>query len=311
MKVLVTGGAGFIGSHVVDCLIKQGHRVSIIDNLISGKKENVNRAAKFYLGDIKDRKLLDKVFQSEKPEVMIHFAAQKSVTHSVDDPIFDATENIIGSLNVFEAAKRNHAQKIIFTSTGGALYGNADQIPTSETQPIYPESPYGIAKYAIEHYLRFYATNYPIKTIILRLANVYGERQDPKGEAGVVAIFCGKIINHQEPTIFGATTRDYIYVQDVARAIIKALACDENIIVNIGTGVESKVIDLVGYLSKEAGRSIKPKLKPKRPGELERSALDCSLAARKLSWQSETNLEVGLKQTFNWFKHHLGDDKGG
>jgi len=239
MKILVTGGAGFIGSHVVDRLVLEGHSVSVIDNLSTGKIENVNREAKFHKIDIISPRI-ERVFKKERPELICHFAAQMDVRRSVADPIYDAQSNIIGMLNLMENGLRYGVRKVIFASTGGAVYGEGVPYPTSEECIPRPISPYGISKLTGEHYLFYYNVSYGLNYVVLRYANVYGPRQDPFGEAGVVAIFNQKILRDEQPVINGngMQTRDYVYVDDVVDAVIASTYNDINDVFNVGTGIE-------------------------------------------------------------------------
>ena len=304
-NILVTGGAGFIGSHLVDALIIKGYSVVIIDDLSSGNQNNCNQEAVFVCGDITDAPTVNTLFQKHGPfDAIIHLAAQKSVTASVRDPIHDAQINIIGSLQILEAAKKQHVIKIIFSSTGGALYGDGVAIPTSEDARIEPLSPYGIAKYSIENYLHFYKEAGMI-TQILRYANVYGPRQDPHGEAGVIAIFCQKIIAGDDMTIFGdgKQTRDFIYVGDVVAANIAALESGNSGTWNIGTGKETSVNDIAHVLLKN-GSSPKSKIiyAPARLGELKRSCLAVTKVKKELTWEPKVTLADGLKNTYDSFR---------
>jgi len=304
MKILVTGGAGFVGSHLVDKLITQGNKVIVVDNLSTGKKENINKKAKFYKLDICSPKIFE-VFKKEKPEIVFHLAAQVNVRRSIEDPINDAKINILGSLNILDACRKFKVKKIIFSSTGGAIYGDAKIVPTKENYPPKPESPYGIAKLTIENYLDFYKKVYGLNYISLRFANVYGPSQDPKGEAGVVAIFTNKLLKGERPTIFGdgKQTRDFIYVDDVVSALIKSMNYKgKETIFNVGTGIETSVNQLFKLISKILGIKIKPIYAPPKPGELKRSCLDISKFKRELKWQPKYNLEEGLKETIKWFK---------
>jgi len=296
MKILVTGGAGFIGSHLVDELIKRRHSVAILDDLSEGKKENMlarrslgkggNPKARFYKIDILSLKIAD-IFKKEKSEIIFHLAAQKNVRKSLEDPIEDARTNILGSLNILKYCK--NIKKFIFSSSGGAIYGNAKIIPTPETEIANPLSPYGISKLAIEKYLKALNINY----ISLRYANVYGPRQDPLGEAGVVAILINKIKNRQKPIIFGSgkQTRDYIYVSDVVAANTKALEKNITGEFNIGTGKETSVNQLLKLISPE----IKAKYIKAVPGEVQRSCLDIKKAKQMLGWEPKIKLEDGIK----------------
>jgi UDP-glucose 4-epimerase len=306
-KILVTGGAGFIGSHLVDALIERGHRVVVIDNLSTGKKENINKKAKFYKIDICSPRIVE-IFKKEKPGIVFHFAAQINVRKSVEDPLFDAKINILGSLNVIQnfvqLPTSNFQPPIfIFASTGGAIYGEAKKIPTPEDYPADPISPYGIAKLTVENYLKFYKENFGLKFISLRFSNVYGPRQDPKGEAGVVAIFIEKLLKRERPTIFGNgnQTRDFIFVEDVVSACLKAMEYKgEKEIFNIGTGIETSINELYEIISKLLKTKVKPKYAPGKPGDLKRSCLDISLAKRELEWKPKYNLKEGLKKTIEW-----------
>jgi len=316
MKILVTGGAGFIGSHLVDALIERGHKVVVIDNLSTGKKENINKKAKFYKIDICSPKI-GEFFKKEKPEIVFHFAAQINVRKSVENPLFDAKVNILGSLNVIQnfvqlrtsyfkprTSNLEHST-FIFASTGGAIYGEAKKIPTPENYLANPISPYGIAKLTVENYLKFYKENFGLKFISLRFSNVYGSRQDPKGEAGVVAIFIEKLLKGERPTIFGDgnQTRDFIFVEDVVSACLKAMEYKgKKEIFNIGTGIETSINELYKIISKLLKTKIKPKYAPEKPGDLKRSCLDISLAKKELKWEPKFDLEDGLKKTIECFK---------
>jgi len=313
MKILVTGGAGFIGSHLVDVLIERGHKIVVIDDLSTGKKENINKKAKFYKIDICSPKIRE-IFKKEKPKICFHFAAQINVRKSVEDPLFDAKVNILGSLNIIQSFIRGICSQIransrklnsckfakfIFASTGGAIYGEAKKIPTPENHPPNPISPYGIAKLTVENYLKFYKENFGLKFISLRFSNVYGPRQDPKGEAGVVAIFIEKLLKGERPTIFGDgnQTRDFIFVEDAVSACLKAMEYKgEKEIFNIGTGIETSINKLYEILSKLLKTKIKPKYALEKSGDLKRSCLDISLAKRELKWEPKYNLEKGLKE---------------
>jgi len=302
MKILVTGGAGFIGSHIVDSYIKAGHQVVVVDDLSVGKKENVNRKAKFYLADIGDKKKITRIFKKEKPQVLNHHAAQKNVRISVDNPVFDAQVNILGGINLLEAARQSKVKKVIFASSGGAIYGNTKNIPTPETQNILPVSPYGIAKLAFEKYLYYYFWQYKIPYLALRYANVYGPRQDPKGEAGVVAVFCQNLIKNKKSIIYGdgKQTRDFVFVEDVALANLRALKSLYIGEINIGTAKETNINNLYKILAKIAESKIPvPKHLPKK--EQKRSCLNYKKAQRLLNWKPKTELKNGLKQTFDYY----------
>ncbi len=303
-KVLVTGGAGFIGSHLVDALIERNYQVVVIDNLSTGKKENLNKKAKFYKIDICSQKI-SQIFKKEKPEVVFHFASQVDVRKSIKDPILEAKINILGSLNLIQNfIQIPQCRKFIFASSGGAIYGEADLIPTPETHPENPQSPYGITKLTIEKYLYFYKKIYGLNYISLRLANVYGPRQNSEGEAGVVAVFCNKMIFGGQPIINGSgyQTRDFVYVKDVIEACVLALKKNKVGIFNIGTGKETTINTIFKKLKKLTGSNCKKIHGPEKPGELKRSCLDYSKAKKELNWVPKYNLEEGLKETIKWFK---------
>jgi len=302
MKVLVTGGAGFIGSNVVDALVKDGHEVTVLDNLSTGKEENVNPEVKFYNVDLLDIESLELVFREFKPDVVNHHAAQIDVRKSVEDPAFDAEINIIGSINLFELSINYGVRRIIFASTGGALYGEPSKLPASEDTPIEPLSPYGVAKYCVENYLNYFKRLYGLERVILRYANVYGPRQDPLGEAGVVAIFTGKILKGENPVIYGdgTQTRDYVFVEDVVQANILALSGKEGTY-NIGTGKETSVNELIEVFSKVLGREIKPEYAPPRKGEVSRISLDGDMAKRELGFVPKYSLPEGITKTIEWY----------
>jgi len=305
MKILVTGGAGFIGSHFVDRLIEDGHQVVIVDNLSTGKKENINLKAKFYQIDISDAELLD-IFKEEELEVVFHLAAQIDIRKSVADPIEDAKTNILGSLNLLENCKKFNIKKVVFISTGGAIYGDADIVPTPEEYSALPVSPYGVAKLSVEKYLNYYYQIFGLNYVVLRLANVYGPRQDPLGEAGVVAIFCNKLSKNEQPTIYGdgKQTRDYVFVEDIVNAGILALKQDKIGIFNVGTGKEISVNELFQELARIIGIKIESIHKPLRIGEQQRSCLDYSKIKQELGWEAKYSLEQGLSKTIKWGKHN-------
>jgi UDP-glucose 4-epimerase len=304
MKILITGGAGFIGSNIADEMIKKGHKIIIIDNLSSGKKENINPKAKFYKVDIYDKKAVSAVFKKEKPEILIHHAAQIDVRKSVSDPVFDAQVNIIGSINLLSACIENKTKKVIFASSGGTVYGEcALKAPDEKSFPN-PLSPYGIAKHSVENYIKFFNAIYGLKYTILRYANVYGPRQDPHGEAGVVAIFSNAMLSNKDIKIFGdgKQTRDYVFVSDVARANIIALTKGDNEIINIGTNKLISVLDLIRIMTKETKYAKTPRKFPKRDGELFRSFLNINKAAKVLNWKPKMTIENGIKKTIEFFK---------
>lgn len=302
-RILVTGGAGFIGSHVADNLVAAGHDVAVIDNLSTGRREFVPPQAQFFPYDITSPDAAD-LIRSWRPEALMHHAAQMSVRISVADPVADARDNILGSLNLFQAAMEAQVKKIIFASTGGAIYGDEAPIPARETDSPWPECPYGVAKLAVEHYLRFYQSEYGLTTISLRYANVYGPRQNGQGEAGVVAIFIEKLLANQQPIINGdgLQTRDFVYVGDVVAANLKALAYPRSGTFNIGTGRETDILTIYLKLQKLAHSPLGPVHGPAKPGEQRRSALDSSLAKKILDWQATMDLEEGLSQTIEAFR---------
>jgi UDP-glucose 4-epimerase len=304
MKILITGGAGFIGSHLTDQLIKAGNEVIVVDNLSTGKEDNLNPKAKFYKLDIRDSKIFN-VFENEKPEMVFHYAAQIDIRKSTEDPIESANINILGTLNLLENCRKFGTKKIVFASSGGAIYGDAEIIPTPENYPPLPASPYGIEKLIAEHYLDFYKKSYGLNHLILRYANVYGPRQNSKGEAGVVAIFTDKLSKNQIPVINGdgTQTRDYVFVNDVVDAAMLALEDSKfkKPIFNIGTGVETSVNNLYELITKEVGKDISANYAPSKIGEQKRSCLDSSKIKKELNWQPKYNLEKGIKKTINYF----------
>jgi UDP-glucose 4-epimerase len=302
-RVVVTGGAGFIGSQVADRLIETGHEVAVVDNLSTGLREFVPAAAQFYLHDIKGRDAFD-LIRRWRPQVIVHHAAQISVQVSVADPIADARDNILGSLNIFQAAAQAGVEKIIFASTGGAIYGDDAPIPAREADPAYPASPYGIAKLAVEHYLRFYQREHGLVPICLRYANVYGPRQNGQGEAGVVAIFTEKFLADEQGKINGdgLQTRDFVYVGDVVAANLLALRHPEAGVFNIGTGVETDILTIYRKLQEITGSARGPVHGPPKPGEQRRSALDYRLAREILGWKSQVGLTEGLAETVAAFR---------
>ena len=306
MKILVTGGAGFIGSHIVDQLIEKGHTVVILDNLVTGKKENINPQAKFIQKDLANYSDVEKVFEEENPEVVYHLAAQIDVRKSVADPVFDAQINILGSLNLIRLAHKFQVKKIIFSSTGGAIYGETSNRPTPEGEPEFPLSPYGIGKLTTEKYLNFYHKVFGLNYTILRYANVYGPRQNAYGEAGVVAIFMQKMKEGFAPVINGEgyQTRDYVYVGDVVRANILALEAMEKVgTYNIGTGVETSVNELFGAINTLFEGRFKATYGPGKAGEQLTSSLDHTKAQKELGWEPSFELKNGLKETFLWFQN--------
>ncbi len=303
MKILVTGGAGFIGSHVVALYLEQGHQVAVLDNLSTGKKEFVPPQAKFFKADITDKNEVEQIIAQFKPELINHHAAHIQVGHSVEDPQFDARNNIIGLLNLMEAARKEQVQKVIMASTGGAMYGDKET-PFTETMKEAPLSPYGVSKRAGELYLNYYHKQFDIKYIALRYANVYGPRQNPHGESGVIAIFSEQLAQGKQPVINGdgTHTRDYVYVADVAQANALALEADFVGEVNIGTGREISTNEVFAQVVQEFGADAAKKYGPARPGEQVTSALDSSLAKQVLGWQPGVEFEHGVKKVVQWYQ---------
>jgi len=304
MRILVTGGAGFIGSHTVDALVQRAYDVAIIDDLSTGKRGHLNPRARFYQADLRDAKPVTEVIEQERPEVIYHLAAQMDVRRSVADPVFDAQVNLFGLLNVMEAARGRGLKRVIFASSGGAIYGEQDVFPCDENHLCRPVSPYGVAKLASERYLFFYRNEYGIGYTALRYGNVYGPRQDPHGEAGVVAIFCGRLLSAQPCTIYGdgRQTRDYVYVGDVAAANVAALEHPADGPFNIGSGIESDVNQLYTELAQLAGVRTAAVYGAARPGEQRRSCILPALAGHKLGWEPKVSLHDGLATTFEYFK---------
>jgi UDP-glucose 4-epimerase len=302
MKILITGGAGFIGSYVADAFTRQGHKVLIVDDLSTGVEENIPKEADFVKCDIRERTLLGKVFSDFRPDIVNHHAAQINVRRSVEDPIFDAEINIIGTLNLLELSIKHKIKRFIFASTGGAIYGEPEEIPADESTPPMPISPYGTSKYAVENYLGYYRAVHGLDYVALRYSNVYGPRQSPHGEAGVIAIFCNRIMSGKPCQIFGDgnQTRDYVFAEDIAEANMLSVNAPTGSY-NIGTEVETSVNDLAMILRKAAGREFKVEYAPPRPGEVLRIALDTTLAKRVLGWFPNVNLEDGIRRTWKWF----------
>ena len=306
MRTLVTGGAGFIGSNLVDRLLDEGHDVTVLDDFSTGKEENLGPAlaagAKVRRADVRNALEVDDVFAEVKPEVVFHLAAQIDVRHSVADPAFDARTNIEGTIHVLDGV-RSVGGRIINVSTGGAIYGETDLIPTPETVEPLPEAPYGQSKFCAERYLGLYTRLYGMPAASVRLGNVYGPRQDPLGEAGVVAIFCGRLERGERPVIYGdgRQTRDYVFVADVVGALLAVLAHPgAHGEYNVGTGRESSVLDIVEGLRPLAQGDFEPELADPRPGELERSCLDVTRAREELGWTAEVELHDGLRRTMEW-----------
>lgn len=304
MKILVTGGAGFIGSHLTDAFIELGHEVVVVDNLVTGRKENLNPKAKFYEADIRGAEIAE-IFAREKFQVVCHQAAQMDVRKSVADPRYDADVNIIGTLNLLEQAGKTGVQSILFASSGGAMYGEQEQFPAEEEHRTWPASPYGITKLTCEKYIAFFGKNYGMKYGLMRYANVYGPRQSPHGEAGVVAIFTSRLLAGEQPIINGdgKQTRDYVYVGDVVRANVAALNYAHSDYFNVGTGIETDVNELFGHLNRITGNRAQEQHGEAKPGEQMRSVLDWSKAKRLLGWEPQMKLSDGLLETVKWFQN--------
>ena len=303
MRALVTGGAGFIGSNLVDALVDRGDEVTAIDDVSTGKRANLDQAiqngATLTELDIRDAEAVDAAIEQARPETIFHLAAQIDVRKSVADPAKDSRINVEGTVNVLRAAQAHGVRRFVNTSTGGAIYGEGQIIPAPEDHPVAPEAPYGLSKFCAEQYCLLFTRLHGLSTVSLRYGNVYGPRQDPLGEAGVVAIFCGKLLDGERPTIFGdgTQTRDYIYVGDVVEANLRAAETQTSGAVNIGVGKEVSVLDIVDVLKAHSDGSFEPEHAPERPGEVRRIALDTSRANQELGWQAGTDLEAGLERT--------------
>jgi UDP-glucose 4-epimerase len=303
MKILVTGGAGFIGSHVADTFINAGHDVSVIDNLSTGNEKNLNQKAKFFKADICDRSI-SKIFEKEKFDIVNHHAAQMDVRYSVKDPAFDANTNILGTINLLQNSVQNGVKRFMFASTGGAVYGEQEYFPADEKHSTHPLSPYGISKLSVEHYLYFYKIQFNLNYTILRYANIYGPRQNPKGEAGVIAIFASKFLKGEQPVINGDgnQTRDYVFVGDVAKANLLTHKINKSETYNIGTGKETTVVQLFTMLKEITGKNVPEKHAPAAPGEQLRSVITSDKIYNDLKWRPSIALSEGLKQTVDFFK---------
>ncbi|HEX9251326.1 MAG TPA: NAD-dependent epimerase/dehydratase family protein [Ignavibacteriaceae bacterium] len=306
MKILVTGGAGFIASQIADAFIQEGHQVVILDDLSTGFEKNVNPKAKFIKANICD-KSLDKLFETEKFDVVNHHAAQMDVRRSVKDPEFDATTNILGTINLLQNCVKYGVKKFMFASTGGAVYGEQDYFPADEKHNQQPKSPYGISKLAVEKYLYFYNSEHKLNYTILRYANIYGPRQNPFGEAGVVAIFSTKLLKGDQPVIngHGKQTRDYVFVGDVVKANLIALRDEASDVYNIGTGIETDVNQLFNYINDITKANKEEKHGPTAAGEQLRSVITSDKLFKKFGWRPSTKLEEGLKTTVDFFKNNL------
>lgn len=304
MKILVTGGAGFIGSHVVDIYLANGYEVVVVDDFSSGQKKNLPTNIKIYEASISNVSMLDEIFKAEKPDIVNHHAAQINVRASIANPQKDAEANIIGGLNLLEVSKKYNVKKIIFASTGGAIYGDTDLIPTEENHTEKPISPYGIAKLSFEKYLYYYKEIFGLSYTVLRYANVYGPRQNAEGEAGVVSIFINKLLSNQQPFINGdgLQTRDFVFVEDVANANLLALKANSSDIYNVGTGLETNINDLFDLITKNFPEKIIKKYNPEIPGEQKRSCLSYAKIKKALNWQPKFELVGGINKTVEYFK---------
>ncbi len=304
MKILVTGGAGFIGSHVVNVFIENGHEVVVVDDLSTGRLSNLNTAATFYKVDIRSPQLAE-IFEKEQPQVIDHHAAQMDVRRSVEDPLFDADVNVLGSIKLIELARKHNVQRFIYISTGGAVYGEPEYLPCDEAHPINPICPYGASKHTVEHYLYMYQELYDLNYVILRYPNVYGPRQDPHGEAGVVAIFAGQMLGGDQIVINGdgEQERDFVYVGDCARANLLALTTENsNTIFNLGYGKGTTINEIYTNLKNITGYELSAKHGPAKVGETRRIFLEASKAEKKLDWKPTVGLEAGLSETVEYFR---------
>ncbi|EIW00677.1 LOW QUALITY PROTEIN: nucleoside-diphosphate-sugar epimerase [Thermoanaerobacter siderophilus SR4] len=309
MKVLVTGGAGFIGSHVVDLLIENGYEVVIVDNLSTGKEEFINKKAIFIKKDIIDEDLCE-IFEKEKPDYVIHQAAQIDVQKSIDNSVFDAKGNVLGTVNLLECCRKSGVKKIVYASSA-AVYGNPEYLPIDEKHKVNPISYYGISKHTAEHYFEVYRQLYGLKYTILRYANVYGIRQDPKGEGGVISIFTDKMLKGERPIIFGDgnQTRDFVYVKDVVKANLLALERGDNEVVNISTNKPTSINELVEMMNKIMNTSLEPVYTEPRKGDIVHSYLDNKKALEVLGWKPEYSLEEGLKETIEYYRVKYVEDE--
>jgi UDP-glucose 4-epimerase len=302
MKVIITGGAGFISSHVVDLLIDNNYEVCIIDNLTHGSINNINKKAKFYEMDIRDTKLIE-VFEIEKPDYVIHNAAQISVPASVDDPMNDASINILGTVNVLEASRKVNVKKIIYPASA-AIFGEPSYLPIDEEHPLEMLSGYGVTKHTVEHYLKVYKTLYNIDYVVLRCANIYGPRQDSSGEGGVIAIFCEKLLMDQTPYIYGdgEQIRDFVYVKDVAKAYLMALQSDINGIYNVSTNIKITINELFKVINELLNKNISCIYTDERKGDIRDSYMTYDKIKGEIGWKPETSITEGLQETLNYYR---------
>ena len=308
MRILVTGGAGFIGSHVADAFLQAGHRVAVVDALVAGAEDNrTPRGAVFYQEDIRRPACAD-VFERERPDIVVHQAAQVNLRRSIEDPVTDAETNVLGTLRLLDLARRFGTRQFIFASTGGAVYGEPQVLPAGEDHPLLPTSPYGFHKYLGEQYLSYYRRVYGLETVVLRYANVYGPRQTPSTESGVISIFGNALLRGDSPVIFGdgTQTRDFVYVGDVADANLRALGRRLPEPINIATGIETSVNDLFARLQTLIGSKAKPVYGPAISGEVHRISLRIERAEALLEWRPRVSLEEGLRRTVEWLKAERG-----
>ena len=308
MRILVTGGAGFIASQIVDQYLTLGHQVSILDNLSTGRRMNLNPRAMFHEVDLRDAVKVKEIFERERFDVVNHHAAQMDVRKSVDDPVYDASVNILGMLTLLENCAKTNVKRVIFASSGGAIYGEQDYFPADELHPTRPISPYGVAKLTTEQYLFYYKAVYGIDSVALRYANIYGPRQNPEGEAGVVAIFTTKLLAGQQPVINGdgKQTRDYVFVGDVVRANVLALQCEGSHVFNIGTGIETDVNQLFHHLRRSTNATAAEKHGEAKKGEQMRSVLTAAKIHNYLGWKPTVTIEEGLQRTVEYFRTKEG-----
>ncbi|MBI2935249.1 MAG: NAD-dependent epimerase/dehydratase family protein [Chloroflexi bacterium] len=301
--MLVTGGAGFIGSNVVDALVSKGTSVAIVDNLSTGRRQHLNPQARFYHLDIQAAEL-SRVFERERPQAVVHLAAQASVPVSVEDPLRDATVNVLGSLNLLEQCRRFDVKRLVYSSSGGAVYGEPQHLPCGEDHPVRPLSPYGASKYAVELYLHAYVATAGLQFTILRFANVYGPRQDPYGEAGVVAIFSKRMLDNQPVTIYGTgeQQRDFVYVDDVVAAVLLGLEHTHPGVYNLGCGKGVSVNEVFRALAEITSYMLPPRFAPPRPGDVFKSFLDCTRIERELRWRPQVELREGLRRTVDYLR---------
>jgi len=304
MKILVTGGAGFIGSNVSDALVAAGHDVVVVDDLSGGARTQVPEKARFHRADVQDAPAMEEIFAQETPEVLVHHAAQMDVRRSVADPRFDAQVNVVGLLNLLEAGRRHGLRRVLFASSGGAGYGEQEEFPAAETHRIAPVSPYGVSKMASELYLSCYRAMYGLEFVAMRYANVYGPRQDPHGEAGVVAIFTRRVLAGEASTINGdgTQTRDYVFVGDIVRANVRLATHSWSGALNLGTGIETSVKQLYQAVCEACGAKVPADHGPAKPGEQRRSAISPRRAAEVIGWRPETSLAEGLRRTAEHFR---------